>query len=95
MLVFEKSDVFVGAKVRLNDGRLAEVDEDTPMHDMVVVLIDDIHETVYVGEALEGDTWIAEILAGQSSDPEPDCGSLHEVKQMNPPEKMSSVQSPK
>ena len=95
MLVCDKSDVFLGAKVRLNDGRLAEVNEDTSQHDMVIVLVDGQHETVYVGEALEGDTWIAEILAGQSSDPEPACGSLHEVKQVNPPEMMSSVHSPK
>ncbi len=70
MLVCDKSDIFIGAKVCLNDGRLAKVDEDTSMHDMVIVLIDGgIHETVYVGEALEGDTWIKEMLAGQSEDP--------------------------
>ena len=72
MLVHSKQDLFVGCRVRLNDGRIAEVDEDTCYRDRVVVLVDGESKTVFVGEALDGDVWIAEVLPGQSCDPDPE-----------------------
>ena len=82
MLVHSKDDLRYGYQVRLNDGRVAEVDEDTPKdsashHETVLVLVDGQQETVYTGEVCNsewyvehGETrpvWITEILLGSKS----------------------------
>jgi len=72
MLVHSKSDLFYGARVRLSDGRLAEVEDNHPNHEKVIVKIGEDTCDVYVGETIDGELYVAELLPGQSEDPPQD-----------------------
>jgi len=78
MLTCSKEDLRFGYRVRLSDGRVAEVDEDTPRdsavhHESVVVLVDGQQEIVYTSEVCNPEwfticpVWIIEILSGSKS----------------------------
>lgn len=67
-VVSSKDDLFLGAKVLLNDGREAEiVDDDEDLEDLVIVLIEDELEPILmpVGRPLFMDdtTYISELLS--------------------------------
>lgn len=86
MLVFEKADVFLGARVVLNTGEVAEVVDDHPHREMVMVLVDgeDEPRQMLVGEAcnpLWDREWIKELAAQQtiSSEPEYEADDLQQV----------------
>lgn len=63
MIVHDKSDVWMGCLVALNDGRFAEVVDDHPNHEMVMVKIDGEDEPceMLVGEGIDP-LWIKEVL---------------------------------
>lgn len=72
MLIWDKSDLWIGCEILLSDGRVAEVDQDSENHEMIVVSCDGEEFPVYVGETFDGALYAKSIIPGQSCDPEPE-----------------------